>query len=211
MSATPVKAKRYAELCHAGQRYADEAPYSVHLEAVVAVLYRFGVYKDTMVCAAWLHDAIEDTETSYNDIHKRFGTEVAELVYAVTSELGRNRRERNEKTYPKLAQAGQDAMCLKLADRIANVEYGMATGGKNDMYAKEFQGFQSALRYQYALPDEDVEKVPSIEPVYPDLEPMWNYLARLLNPPPLVDLIKVARIVCSCGRGAYACICPVLP
>lgn len=134
------KAKMFAEIQHAGQIYTDQVPYTWHLYCVVEALARFGITDPAMVCAAWLHDSIEDTNTSYGDIEKRFGHDVAELVYAVTSELGRNRKERNAKTYPKL-KGNRDATILKLADRIANVEYGAANGGKNDMYAKEFPGF----------------------------------------------------------------------
>ncbi len=157
----PVKAKQYAEIAHAGKIYADGVPYTVHLQMVVDVLARFGQTDPVMVSAAWLHDSIEDCGVSYNDINKRFGEEVAETVYAVTSELGRNRKERNNKTYPKI-RGNFKATQLKLADRIANVEYGMATGGKNDMYAKEFAGFQLGLRMGM------------------EHQVMWEYLERLL-------------------------------
>lgn len=157
----PIKAKMFAEIAHAGQTYNDEVPYSFHLQCVVSVLERFTQTSPEMICAAWLHDSIEDTNKSYNDIKSRFGVEVAELVYAVTSELGRNRKERNEKTYPKL-KGNSRAMTLKLADRIANVEYGMASGGKNDMYSKEFPEFFESLFAD-------------------DNHAMWQYLAKLLG------------------------------
>lgn len=176
----PVRARRYAELRHAGQVYAAEAPYSVHLENVVAVLARFGITNPVMVCAAWLHDTIEDTGTSYNDIRGRFGHDVAELVYAVTSELGRNRKERNAKTYPKIVEAGHDAIQLKLADRIANVEYGLATSGKADMYAKEFKDFEAVLRYD-GVCDCQGRGNEHRQLRHLALEPMWQYLERLLS------------------------------
>lgn len=138
------RAKKYAAVIHGAQTYNDEIPYTDHLDAVVDVLGRFGVHDEVMTSAAYLHDSIEDTRTSYSDIRKRFGTEVAELVYAVTSELGRNRKERNAKTYPKIA-ANLNVIALKLADRIANVEYGLANGGKFLMYAEEFPAFREAL------------------------------------------------------------------
>ena len=70
------------------------------------MLNRFGLGADqTMTSAGYLHDTIEDTDTSYRDLFDRFGEEVAELVYAVTSELGRNRAERNRKTCAKIAHA----------------------------------------------------------------------------------------------------------
>jgi (p)ppGpp synthase/HD superfamily hydrolase len=111
-----TRAKYYAELAHSGQTYNDEVPYSVHLGQVVDVLRRFGVSDDDIYCAAWLHDSIEDTRVSYNDIRDRFGEKVAELVFAVTNERGRNRKERNEKTYPKIFAAGENALVLKSMD-----------------------------------------------------------------------------------------------
>jgi hypothetical protein len=163
----------YAELAHAGQTYNEEVPYSAHLQMVVDVLARFELASPMVVTAAWLHDCIEDTNRSYNDIKKRFGKEVAELVYAVTSELGRNRTERNEKTYPKI-RGNQLATALKLADRIANVEYGQANGGKGDMYAREFPEFRRGIA-----------TVISEGPVDPHLERvitrMWAWLARALS------------------------------
>lgn len=112
--------------------------------------------------------AIEDTNRSYGDVKKRFGEEVAELVYAVTSELGRNRKERNEKTYPKIRNNARATM-LKLADRIANVEYGMASGGKNDMYSSEFASFRAGIYSPEAV---------GIAPV---LDLMWKYLEKILS------------------------------
>ena len=116
--------------------------------------------------AGYLHDTIEDTTRSFKDISERFGEQVAELVYCVTSELGRNRSERNKKTYPKIA-ANRQAVVLKLADRIANVEYGLATGGKQDMYAKEFPDFFAGLKGDEANIQREIN--------------MWNHLRRLLG------------------------------
>ena len=142
--ADPVRARDFSAVAHGSQTYNDEVPYVRHTEFVVAVLQRFGFNEPELVCAGHLHDAIEDTKTSYNDINDRFGVKVAELVYSVTSEQGRNRKERNAKTYPKIARRFYPT-ALKLADRIANVEYGNATGGKVDMYRKEYPGFRGAL------------------------------------------------------------------
>jgi guanosine-3',5'-bis(diphosphate) 3'-pyrophosphohydrolase len=160
-----IRAKMFAEIAHAGQVYNCEVPYTFHLENVVEVLKRFQLTDPVMICAGYLHDAIEDTTKSFNDIKERFGEDVAELVYCVTSELGRNRKERNIKTYPKIA-ANRMAVMLKLADRIANVEYGLASGGKFEMYAKEFPDFYKALSSSTT----DVIETN-----------MWNHLKRLLR------------------------------
>ena len=70
---------------------------------------------------------------------------VAEIVYAVTDELGRNRKERKEKTYPRIA-ANKDAIAVKLCDRIANVQESSKTNHRlYKMYQKEQADFKAAL------------------------------------------------------------------
>ena len=162
----PIRARMFAEIAHSGQTYNDEVPYTYHLDNVVKILQQFSLTDPVMICAGYLHDTIEDTTRSYNDIKDRFGEDVAELVFCVTSELGRNRKERNEKTYPKIA-ANPRAILLKLADRIANIEYGLASGGKTEMYTKEFPEFFKALYSK--------ENISNTEII------MWNYLKRLLR------------------------------
>ena len=100
---------------------------------------KFG-FSGKFIVAGYLHDSIEDDGISYNDIKKHFGFDVAEMVYCVTDELGRNRKEKKEKTLPKTA-SNSDAIILKLADRIANIQH----GGKIDMYLKEYNEFKGAL------------------------------------------------------------------
>lgn len=96
--------------------------------------------------ARWLHDAVEDTDMTVAQVELMFGKRVADLVYRVTNEQGKNRRERHEKTYPKIL-ASDDAITLKLADRIANVEASIETSDndKIGMYLKEYEGFRNKL------------------------------------------------------------------
>ena len=86
----PIRARMFAEIAHSGQTYNDEVPYTYHLDNVVKILQQFSLTDPVMICAGYLHDTIEDTTRSYNDIKDRFGEDVAELVFCVTSELGRN-------------------------------------------------------------------------------------------------------------------------
>lgn len=130
------------------QLYGSVLPYTHHLADVARVLVRFtGVFDHELQAAAWLHDVVEDTrgrpnEVRIRDIEELFGEEVASLVAAVTSDDGPNRRVRNALTYPRIRAAGERAVCLKLADRIANVEHG---GRALDMYVKEHVDFRHAL------------------------------------------------------------------
>ena len=133
------EARMVAVKAHSNQSYDEIFPYEKHLDDVVDVLKRYG-FSGKYIVAGYLHNSIEDDGISYNDIKKHFGVEVAEMVYCVTDELGRNRKEKKEKTLPKTA-SNPDAIILKLADRIANIEH----GGKVDMYSKEYQEFKGSL------------------------------------------------------------------
>lgn len=134
-------------------------PYTHHLAAVESVLREFGETRTEMLIAAWLHDIVEDTDIKIRDVEENFGPAVAALVAAVTSEDGPNRKTRNALTYPKIREAGTDAIKLKLADRIANVRSG---GSSFEMYKKEYKDFCHGLRKEGTLNDQMWEALDSI-------------------------------------------------
>jgi len=136
-----TEARRFAEAAHKDQRYGD-APYVTHLVAVRRVLADFD-HAGALAIAAWLHDTVEDTGVTREEIETRFGAEVAGLVWAVTG-VGANRKERNADAYAKI-QAHPPAAILKLADRIANVEASRAVPKKLEMYRAEWESFRGHL------------------------------------------------------------------
>jgi (p)ppGpp synthase/HD superfamily hydrolase len=136
-------ARDYATQKHEGQFYGKQ-PYTVHLVAVREVL-RWAGFEDghPLAIAAWLHDTVEDTGATREDVAARFGDDVAALVWAVTG-IGKNRKERNEDAYAKI-RAYPPAATLKLADRIANVEASANVPDKLAMYRNEWPAFRAAL------------------------------------------------------------------
>lgn len=133
------RALMVAEKAHASQTY-DIYPYLYHIKQVVKIATDLG-YDETIVVACALHDALEDTALSYNDIKKAFGKDVAEIVYCVTDELGRNRKERKEKTYPKI-RSNWKATVVKICDRIANISHSKEYNQELFlMYQKESEDF----------------------------------------------------------------------
>lgn len=183
-------ARYFAATKHADQKYSGGLPYTHHLQKVEEVLRRFGIGElvpqwighacdeheeqgECFVCldllvAAWLHDVVEDTGTKLKEIREAFGDEVARLVEAVTNEKGENRKARGLATYPKIRAAGKEAIMLKLADRIANVEAG---GSMIDTYKKEYEDFRRAL-YPSGELDQYENKI---------YKAMWNHLDELLG------------------------------
>ena len=117
MSDLVSRAKEFAKLVHRNQKYGT-LPYTSHLEDVYSTLKnQLGVSDETILASAWLHDSIEDTETTYETLLLQFGKEVADLVLTVTNEKGKNRKEILEKTAPKIKN-NEAALVIKLADRI---------------------------------------------------------------------------------------------
>lgn len=144
---TYEKAKQFATKAHGDQKYGD-FDYTKHLQDVEDVLKEFDQFCTPYMCAAgWLHDTIEDTDITFDKMVDEFGRNLARVVFAVSDEPGKNRKERHERTYPKLRAAGRDAICVKLADRIANVRHSLTYNhGLYKMYQKEYVDFRAYLK-----------------------------------------------------------------
>ena len=137
-------ARNWAGELHVNKRYGNKSYLVGHLDEVVLILAENITYKELYIkyiIAGYLHDSLEDTDITYNDIKKRFGVTVAELVFAVTNGDGRNRAERQISPFIKMCKMPESVQ-LKLADRIANIK-----GAKlSDMYVKEFKHFKDSLK-----------------------------------------------------------------
>lgn len=137
------EARDFAIKRHGEQLYGNE-PYIVHLDHVHEVGLRFGTTIEEQ-CADYLHDILEDTDCSFEEIWYEFGWYVAHLVFLVTDEDGDNRKERKRRTYPKI-RSNSDAIKLKLRDRIANVESSKQNNpGLFQMYKQEHEEFLTEL------------------------------------------------------------------
>lgn len=159
-------AAEIAKAAHGNQEYGPGVPYWTHLEHVAIVLERFGFIDEDIKSAAWLHDVLEDTEQSpMGLLDAGVPVYVLALVDAVTDQPGNNRAERHALTHPRIARI-PDAVIVKLADRIANVEACLVKKDRrSDMYRKEYFAFHSALCDQA-----DTRS-----------RPMWDYLSSLIS------------------------------
>lgn len=115
-----------ADAAHQGQRRRSGEAYVTHPLEVAAILLELGMDTDC-ICAALLHDTIEDTSVSYADIKKGFGETVADLVSGVTK-IGNipfsSREEAQMENLRKMILAtAKDVrvVLIKLADRLHNM------------------------------------------------------------------------------------------
>lgn len=116
----------YAARAHAGQLRASGEDYIIHPLGVAVILAEIGLDTDTIV-AALLHDVVEDTDATLEEIEKMFGSTVASLVDGVTK-LSRledlNRQERQAENLRKMFLAMAEdlrVILIKLADRLHNM------------------------------------------------------------------------------------------
>jgi (p)ppGpp synthase/HD superfamily hydrolase len=101
---------------------------------------------DSIILAAYGHDLIEDTRVSYNDVKEILGEEAADIIYAVSNEKGKNRKERANSKYYEGIRNTPYAVFVKLCDRIANVQYSKMTKSRMyEMYKKENENFMIQL------------------------------------------------------------------
>ena len=119
---TLLKAVDYAAKKHKLQRRKDnETPYINHTIGVAYLLEQAGISKSEVLQAAILHDTIEDTDTSYEELVLEFGITVANLVKSVTDDTTKTSEERKRAQVEKMKTASVDTRCIKLADRIYNL------------------------------------------------------------------------------------------
>tara|TARA_R110000737_G_scaffold168066_1_gene194593 strand:+ start:347 stop:967 length:621 start_codon:yes stop_codon:yes gene_type:complete len=137
----------FASKHHKGQWYGSK-PYMYHLKKVSDVALDCDYTDESILMSCLLHDVIEDTMATYKDVKENFGEEVAEIVYCVTDELGRNRKERKSKTYKKIYD-NPKAIVVKLCDRISNITESMSADNFNPkkmlMYYREHNDFVNGI------------------------------------------------------------------
>lgn len=143
---------QYIEWCIEQHRktnhyYDDYLPYEFHLRMVNTAYQNFkhlidDPLREVVGYAVWGHDLIEDTRVSYNDVRLMMGESVAGIVYAVTNEKGKNRKERANDKYYEGIRNTPGATFVKLCDRIANVQYSKLTKSRMfEMYKRENSEF----------------------------------------------------------------------
>jgi guanosine-3',5'-bis(diphosphate) 3'-pyrophosphohydrolase len=120
-----AKAVEFAIRYHGDQRRPTGAPYLEHLLEAVEVLVRgAGVADPDVLCAAVLHDVVEDTPCTADDVRREFGDRVADMVGWVTKPApGDGDPKAAKDAYlAGLRDAPEDAIVVKLADRASNVQ-----------------------------------------------------------------------------------------
>ncbi len=119
-------AYEYAAAAHASQKRRDGSPYVTHCLATAEIIVEQGLDEDSVV-AALLHDVIEDTPATHEDVKKLFGSTVADIVEGVTKltrvQWTSHEEEQAENLRKMLMAMAKDirVILIKIADRLHNM------------------------------------------------------------------------------------------
>jgi (p)ppGpp synthase/HD superfamily hydrolase len=131
-------AELFAKSKHAGKLKKSGITYSNHLENVVSRLKSLGIIDEEVLCAGWLQDILEDTDTSFDELFEKFGRRIAVLTLSLTKtkfvidtdddstlSLTKKRaipeKQRQKEYVVKIKESEIDAKLIKLCDISANL------------------------------------------------------------------------------------------
>lgn len=142
-------AREWAIEKHGDQKYGkgpDAKPYAYHLGAVAAIAAPYGEVAEVV---AWLHDVVEDTRTTEEQVRAEFGDRIARLVAYLTDEPGESRAARKARTNEKLAAVPEEdwiALVVKASDRLANLRESVKPGEKSEWMLVTYRDEHAAFR-----------------------------------------------------------------
>jgi (p)ppGpp synthase/HD superfamily hydrolase len=147
-----TRAREFAQTAHRKKdhrrKYSGE-PYEVHLIAVAALVASV-TQDERTIAAAYLHDVVEDTDVTLDEVSAAFGPEIAELVENLT-DVSRpadgNRAQRKALDREHLARARSEAKTVKLADIIHNaLDIAQHDAGFGRVYIREAEALLKVLK-----------------------------------------------------------------
>ena len=119
-----LKALAFAAHKHRDQRRKDveSSPYINHPISLASILCNEGHVTDTeVICAALLHDTVEDTDTTAEELEQEFSAAIRHIVMDVTDDKTLGKAERKQRQVDHAADICDQAKLVKLADKISNL------------------------------------------------------------------------------------------
>lgn len=163
----PERALRFALKARDG-RMNNGRPYEEHLNAVVGNVQRFYGFDNDLICAAWLHDTLEDTPSAFDTIEKEYGYNVALLVNAVTLGVSDTLENQLGIMCDKIVSLPSTilgkAIALKLCEYLANIQEAHHVGDIARL--KQYRTEWSTIRRRFALYSLSPSLVACVEAVF---------------------------------------------
>lgn len=118
-----LKSKKFAMDRHKNQKRNDGTTLFVdHLEGVVNRLKNIGITNEDILSAAWLHDIIEHTNTSFNEINEIFGNSISVLVLSLSKDSNIAKKDIESQYVSQLKNAPFQSKIIKFCDISANLK-----------------------------------------------------------------------------------------
>ena len=143
-----IEAKNYAIVAHKGQvrKSEKEKPMVMHPITVANILREYG-YDDNVIMAGYLHDVVEDTDFTIENIKEKFGDDVASLVYEASEhDKTKSWKERKTHTIENTKKLDIRHKAVICADKISNLEDFRILSEKNGKY--NFSFFNTGFKEQ---------------------------------------------------------------
>jgi guanosine-3',5'-bis(diphosphate) 3'-pyrophosphohydrolase len=163
-----IKAVAFAAEKHRHQRRDDIAasPYINHPITLANVLANEGGVSDiSVLCAAILHDTIEDTETTAAELTAAFGSKITSIVLEVTDDTSLGRSSRKQRQIDHAPHISPEAKQVKLADKICNLR---------DILGSPPKGWSGERKTTYF--DWSAKVIAGVRGVNPTLESVFDKL-----------------------------------
>jgi guanosine-3',5'-bis(diphosphate) 3'-pyrophosphohydrolase len=144
-----LEALQFAAQKHRDQRRKDieASPYINHPIALANVLWREGgVHEADVICAALLHDTVEDTQTTEAELVEKFGRRVAGIVMEVTDDKTLDKAQRKQRQVEHAPHISREAKLVKFADKISNLRDVAASPPKDWPLERQREYFDWAKR-----------------------------------------------------------------
>lgn len=170
----------YATACHAGQvRKGSCHPYILHPLETMLILFHMNA-DDNLLIAGVLHDIVEDTPATLEEICDRFGNDVASLVAFHTEDKSRSWTERKSAAIASLSGAGDREMMLILADKVSNLRSSISDYREiGEQFWDKFNARREQQNWYYmkmfdAL--KPMESHPAASPYYREMKDLLSHL-----------------------------------
>jgi len=149
----PSLAYRFALEKHRSQFRASGAPYLEHLERVAHRLQTAGFHDEATISGGLLHDTLEDTDTTEQELEERFGRDVTALVVSLTLKPNVPFDEQASGYYHQIVKAGPRSVAIKLADIADNLnDIEAIPGWRSRRMAKRARDFLHVAKHAADLP-----------------------------------------------------------
>ena len=160
------KAKFFALGRHKDQFKIDkETSFSNHLEGVVSRLKNLGITDPDVICAAWLHDVLEHTETDFDELNQIFDNKISVIVLSLSKNRKLSKKEQEIQYVKQLKEASFHAKIIKFCDVSTNLKEVLNSKISKSQKKKKIRKLVHYARVMVKDISDNKDKIPKIQEI----------------------------------------------